>query len=176
MISNRYNQDGSENLDFWFGKKEDSVSVIGQVSITHFSKPRYVRYTMAGLKKRSTKRLETMHYNLFSKTDTRQNMITRLYQKLNYMWDNFQGTVITKEVDRFGFEFIPGMNVPGMTVTTKKRGRKQMFETHHCYHIIADYELGDMNLTQVAKKWNTNIATVSNIVNGKGTYANLFEG
>ncbi len=177
MIINRLNNNGSENLDWWFGEQDINPTSINQTNIEIIEKPQYVQYTMKNLKKRSTKRLVKMYYNMFGKTAPRDAMIIDLFRKLNQLWNLYAdaNSSIKTQIDQYGYEFIDIGIVPGFIYPPKKRGRKVKFEKRHCWAIIADYEIGKLNLVNTATKWDTNIATVSNIINGKGTYKNLFE-
>lgn len=177
MIIHRYNNDGSENLDWWFGEREAIEIDTNKITITRYQKPQYTIYTMAGLKRRSTKRLAIMYFNLFGKSASREVMIIDLFRKLNIMWAQYgeNTSTIKTEIDEYGFNFIDIGQLPGFVYPPKKRGRKVKFEKRHCMAIIGDYEIGRLNLTETAEKWDTNIATVSNIINGKGTYKTLFE-
>lgn len=150
---NRYNQDGSENLDYWFGVRT-SVAKIEIVT----EKPRYVRYTMEALKKRSTKRLETMHNNLFGFVAERAEMIENLFNRLQKLWNEYTSFIKVA----FG--------ITGDSDNTGKRGRKPKFEENQVYQMLQmKYE--GFTLVEIAKAFDTNIATVSQTINGKGTYA-----
>jgi len=173
MIYTRLNNDGSENLNWWFGERSTSSLEISEVIITRYSKPQYVRYTMVSLKKRSTKRLSKMYFNMFGKSADREIMINDLYRKLNQLWAQYNKPADDMQIDEYG-SITFKHEIPGFIYPTAKRGRKQKFDSRQCVEIIGDYELGDLNLVKTAEKWNTNIATVSNIINGKGTYAFLF--
>lgn len=150
---NRYNENGSENLDYWFGVRK-SVAKIEIVTET----PRYVRYTMDALKKRSTERLSKMHNNMLGFITSRVEMIENLFVKLNKVWDEFTSFIKVA----FG--------VTGDNDNTGKRGRKPKFEESQVYHMQQAYYCGH-KLVEIAKMFNTNIATVSQTINGKGTYA-----
>lgn len=151
---NRYNQDGSENLDYWFGVRETRY----QISLVT-EKPHYSRYTLDSLKKRSTKRLETMHNNMFGHIDNRQMMIKNLFNKLSYLWAEYTDYV---------------KSVFGMTKEdaekTGKRGRKPKFEETQIHEMLQMSYHG-YRLVDIAEIFETNIATVSQTLNGKGTYA-----
>lgn len=149
---NRYNQDGTENLDYWFGVRE-TVNTINLVT----EKPRYSRYTLDGLKKRSTKRLETMHNNMFGYIDNRQNMIKNLFNKLSNLWSEYTDFI------RAAF------GVTGKE-ENNKRGRKPKFEENQVFQML-QMKYHGYKLVEIAEIMNTNIATVSQTINGKGTYA-----
>jgi hypothetical protein len=149
----RYNENGSENLDYWFGVRT-SVAKIEIVT----EKPRYVRYTMEALKKRSTKRLETMHNNLFGFVAERAEMIKNLFNRLQKLWNEYTSFIKVA----FG--------ITGDSDNTGKRGRKPKFEENQVYQMLQmKYE--GYTLVEIAKAFDTNIATVSQTINGKGTYA-----
>lgn len=156
---NRYNENGSENLDYWFGVRPNRE--VNEITVT-FGKPRYTRYTLESLKKRSTERLSKMYYNLFGKTSDRQTMIANLYYKLNAMWNSYDGKLLSI------------VNKNANNISDGKRGRKAKFEATQIFQMFVDYEDG-LKLTAIAQKYNTNIATVSQTLNCKGTYAYLFE-
>lgn len=150
---NRYDENGNENLDWWFGPKSNNNS-INLVT----EKPRYCRYTLDGLKKRSTKRLETMHNNLFGFVATRIEMIENLFNRLQKLWNEYTSFIKVA----FG--------ITGDSDNTGKRGRKPKFEENQVYQMLQmKYE--GYTLVEIAKAFDTNIATVSQTINGKGTYA-----
>lgn len=150
---NRYNQDGSENMDYWFGVRETKVE-INLVT----EKPQYVRYSMDMLKKRSTRRLNKMHFTLFGTLTGRKSMIENLFKKLNDLWNNFTDFI------RAAF------GITGAEETNGKRGRKPKFEETQIYNMLQMNYCG-YKLVEIAGAFNTNIATVSQTLNGKGTYA-----
>ena len=154
--TNRYNADGSENLNWWFGERQISSRKAEVVN----TKPQYVRYTIESLKKRSTKRLNTMHYNTFGYITDRYEMIDNLFVKLNNQWNEYNEKL---------------MSLVENMISTGKRGRPRKFEDFQVFRMMGDYILGGMKLVEVAEKYNTNIATVSQTINGKGTYSYLFD-
>lgn len=150
---NRYDENGNENLDYWFGvrTRTNSVNLVTE-------KPQYARYTLDGLKKRSTKRLETMHNNMFGYIDNRQMMIKNLFNKLSFLWTEYTDFVKAT----FG--------ISNNNENTGKRGRKPKFEENQVLEML-QMKYHGYKLVEIAEIFNTNIATVSQTINGKGTYA-----
>lgn len=151
---NRYNENGSENLDYWFGVRTSKVE-INLVT----EKPRYSRYSLDGLKKRSTERLAKMHNNLMGFVTDRVSMIENLYNKLQKLWNEFTSFIRAA----FGIK-------ENAVENTGKRGRKPKFEENQIYQML-QMKYHGYTLAEIAKHFETNIATVSQTLNGKGTYA-----
>lgn len=108
--------------DYVFGSSNKYYNVAENKMV--ISKPRYVRYTLESLKKRSTKRLETMHFNLYGKVSDRYTMISNLYNKLNQMWNMYNTETSTLKIDKFGFQYWQGSEPAKKSV-----GRPAVFET-----------------------------------------------
>lgn len=165
-------------LTAWFGPSIYSNTVNSTIkaneTIVVRSKPHYVRYTMNNLKKRSTKRLETMYHNTFGKADVnREKMIVDLYNRLNLLWNTYEGngTTIERKIDQFGFEYIEGV-VPAKN----PKGRPMVFETEQQITKLYVEYLQGKTLKQLQTEYGVNIATLSQTFNGKGKYASWLFG
>src|SRR5690606_41724659 len=133
---NRYNPDGTENLDYWFGVRETRNN--NSAYTMTINTPRYVRYTMENLKKRSTERLNKMFNNLFGYTTDRYSMIEKLFVELNNQWNTYEEKLATLVV-----------SYQNMTKGKGTRGRKPKFEDTQVYNMVADYVVRGMKLTEI---------------------------
>ena len=165
----RFNKNGSENLDWWFGGNGTSNNNSNETSKSIFTaKPRYVRYTLVSLRKRSTERLNKMHYNVFGKVDSREVMINNLCQKLNRMWDLYSPNNLEYGIDQFGISYIEGIQIKSRP---NPKGRPMVFQTEQQVSILYTEYLEGLTLKQLSAKYGVNIATLSQTFNGKGKYA-----
>lgn len=166
----------SSVLDFWFGEKNIETEN-KSIFASYFSKPRYVRYTYAGLKKASTKRLFKMFENIFGYIiNDRYTVIEILFEKLNEDWDKYQQIIWQFDNER-GVWFIDNTNPNNpyghkSKELPKKRGRKVQFSYRQAMEILHYAEQHQkVGVVALAEMFNTTTFTISQIINCK--YASI---
>lgn len=125
------------------------------------AKPRYIRYTIQNLKKRSTVRLAKMFVNIFGfEISCRSTMIEMLFDALNDAWNEF-----TKNF--WFWNDAKGIwSIDGCTTYPNPKGRKPKFSKAEAIEILLYAEETGEKLVNLAKRFGTNIATISQILNG----------